>query len=130
MRVVTFGTYDVFHVGHLNRIKRARALGNELFVGVSSDKMNFNKKGRYPVYPEQERMEIIANLRDVDGVFLEESMALKRQYLMERKADFLVMGDDWADKFDEFNDICRVIYLPRTAGISTTETIQKILRYE
>jgi glycerol-3-phosphate cytidylyltransferase len=66
----------------------------------------------------------------VDSVFLEESMALKRQYLTEHKADFLVMGDDWADKFDEFNDICRVIYLPRTAGISTTETIQKIRRYE
>ena len=82
------------------------------------------------VYPEQERMEIVANLRDVDGVFLEESMALKRQYLKENKADLLVMGDDWADKFDEFNDICRVVYLPRTVGISTTETIQKIRRYE
>ena len=130
MRVITFGTYDVFHVGHLNLIKRSRALGNELFVGVSSDKMNFDKKGRYPVYSEQERMEIIANLRDVNGVFLEESMALKRQYLTEHKADLLVMGDDWADKFDEFNDTCQIVYLPRTVGISTTETIQKIRRYE
>jgi glycerol-3-phosphate cytidylyltransferase-like family protein len=75
-------------------------------------------------------MEIIANLRDVNGVFLEESMASKRQYLTEHKADFLAMGDDWAGKFDEFNDICQVVYLPRTVGISTTETIQKIRRYE
>lgn len=130
MRVITFGTYDVFHIGHLKLIKRARALGDELWVGVSSDKMNFDKKGRNPVYPEAERMEIIANLRDVSGVFLEDSMALKRQYLTEHKADILVMGDDWAGKFDEFKDICQVVYLPRTVGISTTDTIQKIRRYE
>lgn len=130
MRVITFGTYDVLHIGHVNLIKRARELGDELVVGVSSDKMNFDKKGRNPVYPEQERMEIIASLRDVDHVFLEESLALKRRYLMDQKADILVMGDDWAGKFDEFRDICKVIYLPRTVGISTTDTIQKIRRYE
>ena len=130
MRVITFGTYDVFHVGHLNLIKRARVLGDELFVGVSSDRMNFEKKGRNPIYPERERMEIIASLRDVDQVFLEESLALKRRYLTDYKADILVMGDDWAGKFDEFRDVCKVIYLPRTVGISTTDTIQKIRRYE
>lgn len=130
MRAITFGTYDVFHIGHLNLIKRARALGDELVVGVSSDKMNYDKKGRNPVYPEQERMEIVANLRDVACVFLEESLALKRQYLTEHRADILVMGSDWTGKFDEFKDICQVVYLPRTVGISTTDTIQKIRRYE
>lgn len=129
-RVVTFGTFDVFHMGHLNIIRGAAALGDELFVGVSSDKMNFDKKQRYPVYPEADRMAIVAALRGVTGVFLEESMDLKRTYLLKHKCDVLVMGNDWEGKFDAFNDICNVTYLPRTVGISTTETIQKIRRYE
>lgn len=130
MRVITFGTFDVFHIGHLNIINRARLLGTELIVGVSSDNMNFDKKGRNPVYPEAERMKIIENLKSVDMVFLEESLELKRQYINNYQADILVMGDDWEGKFDEFKDICEVIYLPRTNGISTTDTIQKIRRYE
>ena len=130
MRIITFGTYDVFHIGHLNLLKRARAFGDELYVGVSSDQMNFTKKSKTPIYPQQERMEIVANLRCVDHVFLEESMDKKRDYIAQNKADMLVMGNDWAGRFDEFNDICEVIYLPRTQGISTTETIEKIRRYE
>lgn len=130
LRVITFGTYDVFHIGHLNLLKRARAFGDELYVGVSSDQMNFKKKSKTPIYPQQERMAIVANLRCVDHVFLEESMEQKRDYIAQNKADILVMGDDWAGRFDEFNDICEVIYLPRTQGISTTETIEKIRRYE
>jgi len=130
LRIITFGTYDVFHIGHLNLLKRARAFGDELYVGVSSDQMNFTKKSKTPIYPQQERMEIVANLRCVDHVFLEESMEKKRDYIAQNKADILVMGDDWAGRFDEFKDICEVIYLPRTQGISTTETIEKIRRYE
>ena len=124
--VITFGTFDVFHVGHLHILERAKALGSRLLVGVSTDQMNFDKKGRYPVYSEQERMEIIRSLRCVDGVFREESLALKRQYLLEHRADVLVMGDDWAGKFDEFLDICEVRYLDRTPSISTTAIIEKI----
>lgn len=125
-RVITFGTFDVFHVGHLRILERARALGDRLLVGVSTDKMNFDKKGRNPVYSEGERMAIIRALRFVDDVFPEESLALKRHYLMTYQADVLVMGDDWAGKFDEFTDICRVEYLPRTPSISTTEVIERI----
>ena len=125
-RVITFGTFDVFHIGHLRILERARSLGDALLVGVSTDQMNFDKKGRYPVYSEQERMEIIRSLRCVDGVFREESLALKRQYLLEQRADVLVMGDDWAGKFDEFSDICEVRYLERTPSISTTAIIEKI----
>jgi glycerol-3-phosphate cytidylyltransferase len=124
--VVTFGTFDVFHVGHLRILDRARALGDRLLVGVSTDQMNFDKKGRYPVYSQDERMAIIRSLRHVDDVFLEESLALKRHYLLEFQADVLVMGDDWAGKFDEFRDICRVEYLTRTPSISTTEVIERI----
>lgn len=125
-RVITFGTFDVFHIGHLRILERARMLGDYLLVGVSTDQMNFDKKGRYPVYSEQERLEIIRALRHVDEVFLEESLALKRHYLQTYRADVLVMGDDWAGKFDEFSDICQVEYLPRTPSISTTAIIEKI----
>lgn len=125
-RVITFGTFDVFHIGHLRILERARIFGDYLLVGVSTDKMNFDKKGRYPVYSEQERLEIIRALRYVDDVFLEESLALKRHYLQIYQADVLVMGDDWAGKFDEFSDICQVEYLPRTPSISTTAIIEKI----
>jgi glycerol-3-phosphate cytidylyltransferase len=126
VRVVTFGTFDVFHIGHLRILERARAFGNHLTVGISTDALNFDKKSRYPVYSQEERCEIIRALRCVDEVFLEESLDMKRQYLLKHKADVLVMGDDWKGKFDEFRDICRVEYLPRTPSISTTVVIEKI----
>jgi glycerol-3-phosphate cytidylyltransferase len=125
-RIITFGTFDVFHIGHLRILERSRALGDYLLVGVSTDQMNFDKKGRYPVYTQEERREIIAALRCVDEVFWEESMDLKRHYLQIYRADVLVMGDDWAGKFDEFKDICDVKYLSRTPSISTTAVIEKI----
>jgi len=124
--VVTFGTFDVFHVGHLRVIERAAALGDRLVVGVSADELNRRKKGRTPVFSEAERLTIIASLKPVDAVFLEESLELKRAYLIEHGADVLVMGNDWAGKFDEFSDICEVVYLPRTPAISTTALIEKI----
>jgi glycerol-3-phosphate cytidylyltransferase len=125
-RIITFGTFDVFHIGHLRILERARALGDYLLVGVSTDQMNFDKKERYPVYTQEERWQIIAALKCVDEVFWEESMALKRHYLQKHHADVLVMGDDWAGKFDEFGDICEVKYLTRTPSISTTAVIEKI----
>ncbi|MDP3967510.1 MAG: adenylyltransferase/cytidyltransferase family protein [Nocardioides sp.] len=124
--VVTFGTFDVFHVGHLRVVQRAAALGDRLVVGVSADALNVRKKGRAPVFSEAERMEIVRSLKPVHEVFLEESLEQKRDYLLEHHADVLVMGDDWAGKFDEFEDICRVVYLPRTPAISTTALIEKI----
>jgi glycerol-3-phosphate cytidylyltransferase len=124
--VATFGTFDVLHVGHLRFLERARQLGDMLIVGVSSDELNHNKKGRNPVFPEKERMRLVAALRCVDKVFLEESLQLKREYLIRYRADILVMGNDWATKFDEFNDVCRVVYLERTPVVSTTALIEKI----
>lgn len=125
-RVMTFGTFDVFHLGHLRILQRAKELGEELIVGVSTDALNFSKKGRYPVYSQEERMEIVASIRFVDQVFYEESLEQKTDYLQKYKADILVMGDDWQGKFDHFREICEVIYLPRTPSISTTEVIEKI----
>jgi choline-phosphate cytidylyltransferase len=124
--VITFGTFDVFHVGHLRVIERAAALGDRLVVGVSADALNLRKKGREPVFSQSERMEIVAALKKVDEVFVEESLELKRDYIEKYAADVLVMGDDWEGKFDEFRDICEVVYLSRTPAISTTALIEKI----
>ena len=124
--VITFGTFDVFHLGHLRILQRASELGEQLIVGISTDALNFSKKGRYPVYSQEERMEIVASIRYVDEVFYEESLEQKGDYLKKYQADILVMGDDWQGKFDHFRDICEVIYLPRTPSISTTEVIEKI----
>jgi len=124
--VLTFGTFDVFHVGHLRILNRAKSLGSHLIVGISTDQLNFEKKGRPPVYSERERLEIIRALKCVDHVFLEESLTMKGQYIRKHGAHILVMGDDWQGKFDEFQSLCEVIYLPRTPAISTTELIEKI----
>jgi glycerol-3-phosphate cytidylyltransferase len=124
--VITFGTFDVFHVGHLRIIERAAAYGDRLIVGVSADALNERKKGRSPYYSESERMEIVASLKPVAEVFLEESLEQKRDYIERYAADVLVMGDDWQGRFDELSDICEVVYLPRTPAISTTALIEKI----
>lgn len=124
--VITFGTFDVFHVGHLRVIQRAASFGDRLVVGVSADELNLRKKGRLPVFSQGERLEIVGALKPVDEVFVEESLELKREYILRYDARVLVMGDDWAGKFDEFGDICTVEYLTRTPAISTTALIEKI----
>jgi glycerol-3-phosphate cytidylyltransferase len=124
--IITFGTFDVFHVGHVRVLERAAALGDRLVVGVSADELNMRKKGRAPVYSEDERMEIVRALRVVDEVFVEESLEQKRDYIVEHGADVLVMGDDWTGKFDWVSDVCEVVYLPRTPSVSTTGIIEHI----
>ena len=124
--VITFGTFDVLHVGHIRVLTRSAALGDRLVVGVSSDALNFSKKGRNPVFSQDERVEIVASLKVVDDVFVEESLEQKRDYVVAHGADILVMGDDWTGKFDYLNDICKVVYLPRTPSVSTTAIIEHI----
>lgn len=124
VRVITFGTFDLFHIGHLQILKRAKAMGDYLIVGISTDALNFSKKQRNPICSQQHRMEIIEELKCVDEVFFEDSLELKREYILRTEANVLVMGDDWQGRFDEFNDICRVKYLPRTPSISTTQLIE------
>ncbi|MFQ6172038.1 adenylyltransferase/cytidyltransferase family protein [Oryzobacter sp. R7] len=124
--VITFGTFDVFHVGHVRVLERAAALGDRLVVGVSADELNISKKGRPPVYSEDERMEIVKAMRVVDAVFLEESLEQKKDYILEHGADVLVMGDDWTGRFDWVGDVCEVVYLPRTPSVSTTGLIEHI----
>ena len=124
--VITFGTFDLFHIGHLNILHRAAQLGDRLVVGISSDDITFQKKKRQPIFTQSDRKKIVNAVKWVDDTFIEESLDKKRQYILEHKADILVMGDDWEYRFDEFNDICEVIYLKRTTGISTTEILETI----
>lgn len=126
-RIITFGTFDLLHCGHINILQRAKSLGDVLIVGVSSDKLNYSKKGKFPIYSEFERMKIIESIKYVDYVFLEESLELKQEYIEKYKADILVMGDDWSGKFDHLNKFCEIIYLPRTPSISTTAIIEQII---
>ncbi len=130
IRVITFGTFDLFHFGHLRILQRARDLGDELIVGVSSDELNLTKKQKYPIFSQDHRMAIVSEIKGVTDVFLEESLDLKRHYILEQQADILVMGDDWRGEFDELGDVCEVVYLERTPELSTTEykhIIQNIL---
>src|SRR5690349_20412727 len=122
--VITFGTFDVLHVGHIRVLRRTDDFGYRLVVGVSSDALNISKKGRAPVFSQGERLEIVSSLKVVDEVFVEESLDLKREYIQQYRADVLVMGDDWAGKFDFVSDLCKVVYLPRTPSVSTTALIE------
>lgn len=118
-KVITYGTFDLFHIGHLNILKRAKELGDYLVVAVSSDEFN-EIKGKVCKIKDTDRMEIVKAIRYVDEVILEESWDQKRRDIVEHDIDIFVMGDDWEGKFDDLKDLCEVKYLPRTKGISTT----------
>ncbi|WP_262694505.1 adenylyltransferase/cytidyltransferase family protein [Kordiimonas aquimaris] len=124
--VITFGTYDLLHIGHVRILQRSAALGDRLVVGVSCSDLNLSKKGRAPVYTTEDRMAIISALECVDEVFVEKSLEAKGEYIQKYGADVLVMGDDWEGRFDEFKSLCEVVYLPRTVGISTSKLIADI----
>lgn len=125
-RIITFGTFDVFHVGHLSILERAAALGDYLVVGISTDELNLRKKNKRPVYSFADRKRIVESIRCVNQVFAEDSLEEKRDYIRQYGADILVMGDDWDGKFDFCEDLCEVVYLPRTPAISSTHIIETI----
>jgi len=117
--VITYGTFDMFHVGHLRILERAKTFGDRLIVGVSTDEFN-DLKGKKTLIPFEDRAEIVASLSCVDGVIAEKSWDQKHHDIKTWNVDVFVMGDDWAGKFDEYKTSCQVFYLPRTEGISTT----------
>ena len=127
--VITFGTFDVFHYGHLKILKRARKYGDRLVVGISSDKLNYHKKKIYPIIKQEQRLSIVKSLKFVDEVFYEEDLDLKPQYCRDFDADILIMGDDHDKEYDKMLDgICKTKYLPRTKNISSTNIKKDIIK--
>ena len=121
-KVITYGTFDLFHIGHLNLLKRAKALGDYLIVAVSSDDFNLREKGKVCQIKDVDRMEIVKAIRYVDEVILEENWEQKRTDVKEYHVDTFVMGDDWEGKFDFLKEEgCEVVYLPRTPEISSSQ---------
>ena len=127
-KVITYGTFDLFHVGHLNLIKRAKALGDYLIVAVSSDAFNA-QKGKKAYHSDQDRKTILEAIRYVDEVIFKEKKKKKIKDVKEHDVDIFVMGDDWKGKFDFLKDYCEVVYLPRTEGISTTKIKNDLYKY-
>ena len=109
----------MLHRGHINLLHRAKALGGYLIVGLSSDRFNQIKQKR-TFYPLADRRLIIESLRFVDEVIIEDSWEQKATDVVKHQIDILVMGDDWAGKFDHLKNLCEVLYLPRTPSISST----------
>jgi len=118
--VITYGTFDLFHVGHLRLLQRAKVLGDRLIVAVSTDEFN-EMKGKKTIIPYEQRAEIVANIKCVDLVIPEKSWEQKTDDIKKYDVDFFVIGEDWKGKFDFLKENCKVIYLPKTKGISTTQ---------
>ena len=118
-RVMTYGTFDLLHYGHINILKRAKSLGDYLIVGLSSDEFN-ELKGKKSVMSYEERKEILESIRYVDKVIKESNWEQKVDDIIKYNIDVFVIGDDWEGKFDFLKEYCEVVYLPRTKSISTT----------
>jgi glycerol-3-phosphate cytidylyltransferase len=126
-RVLTYGTYDVLHYGHIRLLKRAASLGDRLFVGLSSDAFN-TQKGKTAFYPYELRQEMLEAITYVDHIFLENTWDQKRHDIERFQINTLVMGSDWKGdpRFEDLRDVCSVVYLDYTYGISSTEIIARL----
>ncbi len=125
-RVITYGTFDVLHYGHINLLKRAKALGDYLIVGLSSDEFNA-VKNKKSYYNYEQRKKILESLRFVDLVIPEDNWEQKVSDIKEFRADIFVMGDDWEGKFDFLKEHCAVVYLSRTPDVSSSMTKEFLL---
>ena len=120
-RVITYGTFDVLHYGHINLLRRAKALGDYLIVALSSDEFN-EIKHKKSYYTYEQRKSILEACRYVDLVIPETNWEQKPEDIKKYQADVFVMGDDWKGKFDYLSSLCEVVYLPRTPEVSSTQT--------
>lgn len=118
--VLTYGTFDLFHVGHLNLLTRLRALGDRLVVGVSTDTFN-EEKGKQTIVKFQDRFDIVSSLKCVDLAIPENSWNQKADDVRTHGVTVFGIGDDWSGKFDYLKDLCEVVYLPRTDHVSSTQ---------
>lgn len=118
--VITYGTFDLFHVGHLNILERAKKYGDYLIVAVSTDEFN-EKKGKKSFFNFDDRKKIVESCRYVDEVIPETNWEQKETDVKKFNIDTFVMGDDWTGKFDDLKQFCNVVYLDRTPGISSSQ---------
>ena len=126
--VLTYGTFDMFHIGHLNLLNRLKSLGDKLIVAVSTDEFN-SIKGKKTLIPFEQRALIVQNIKCVDIVIAEENWEQKIDDIKKYNVDIFAIGDDWQGKFDFLKNHCEVIYLPRTQNISTTELKKELNKY-
>ncbi len=119
--ILTYGTFDLFHLGHVRLLERLRKLGDRLIVGCSTDEFNM-LKGKTSIYNYEERSSILRACRYVDEVIPESGWGQKEEDIRKYGIDIFAMGDDWSGKFDELSALTEVYYLPRTEGVSTTAT--------
>lgn len=119
-KIITYGTFDLLHTGHINILRRAKELGDYLVVAISSDEFNA-EKGKKAYYTFEQRKQILEAIRYVDEVIPEHNWEQKIDDVKNHDIDVFVMGDDWEGKFDFLKEYCEVVYLPRTVGISTTQ---------
>ena len=123
-RVITYGTFDLLHYGHIKLLRRAKALGDYLIVALSTDEFNMRQKNKRSYFSYEERKLILEAIRYVDLIIPEESWEQKKTDIIKYEVDIFVIGDDWEGKFDFLKTVgkgCEVIYLPRTPEISTTK---------
>ncbi|MBQ0140052.1 MAG: glycerol-3-phosphate cytidylyltransferase [Kurthia sp.] len=118
--IITYGTFDLLHIGHINILRRAKEMGDYLIVAISSDEFNA-LKGKKAYYSYEDRKTILEAVKYVDKVIPEDNWEQKVQDVQKYNVDTFVMGHDWEGKFDFLSDYCEVVYLPRTDGISTTK---------
>ena len=120
-KVITYGTFDLLHYGHVNLLQRAKELGDYLIVAISTDEFNWNEKHKKCYFSYEERKRLVESIRYVDLVIPEENWEQNSSDIQEFKVDTFVIGDDWEGKFDFLKEYCEVVYLPRTPEISTTQ---------
>lgn len=125
-RVITYGTFDMLHYGHINLLRRAKEQGDYLVVVLSTDEFNWNSKQKKCYFTYEERKKMLEAIRYVDLVVPEENWEQKVTDVQKYEIDTFVMGDDWEGKFDFLKEYCEVVYLPRTPDISTTQIKQDL----
>ena len=126
--IITYGTFDMFHVGHLNLLKRLKEMGGRLIVAVSTDEFNLGK-GKKTLIPYEQRAAIVSAISYVDLVIPEMTWEQKLEDVRTYDVDIFAIGDDWQGKFDFLKDLCEVVYVKRTKNISTTELKRSLKRF-
>ena len=125
-RVITYGTYDLLHYGHINLLRRAKELGDYLIVALSTDEFNWEQKQKKCYFNYEQRKQLLESVRYVDLVIPEENWEQKVSDVKDFRVDTFVMGSDWEGQFDFLKPYCDVVYLPRTPEISSTQIKQDL----